>query len=354
MSKPTILIVESGDTIFSAANAHFGDRFGWIRAQTAADGLAQYLNCYETHRVTLALIDSRVPDFSKQLDQIKHEQAWIKVAAVATEKNHEQLVDMMRNQCDDVFVLPFNPATFQKMEGWALKASNQVLDTISFFSATGRGQMAHDERENLKSKLRELGIKDPDQNLGKGTVLVVDDEEIIRDSVADYLEPEGYQVLQAANSDEAISLVLDHPEIELVVSDIRMPGLHGDKLLRVLKKINPDLGIVMLTAFKETEIAVDTFKFGAIDYLNKPITRAILLEKVASAIESVRSSLNSNFELPLKLRLNYLDQFCVAAQQFNRQILNKDVAEFLPEITKFNVETNAAFDRSLIEQIWRG
>jgi putative two-component system response regulator len=101
-------------------------------------------------------------------------------------------------------------------------------------------------------------------------VLVVDDEEGIRQALTRFLTRLGYQVRAAANAAEALEQVASsHPQVMLC--DIRMPGTSGIELLPKVLALDPDLAVVMLTAIDEPRTAIECLKLGAFDYLIKPV-----------------------------------------------------------------------------------
>ena len=102
------------------------------------------------------------------------------------------------------------------------------------------------------------------------TVLVVDDEEGIRQALTRFLSRLGYQVHAAANATEALqALAAQHPQAMLC--DIRMPDTSGVDLLPKVLAQDPDLAILMLTAIDEPRTAIECLKLGAYDYLIKPV-----------------------------------------------------------------------------------
>jgi len=101
-------------------------------------------------------------------------------------------------------------------------------------------------------------------------VLVVDDEEGIRQALTRFLTRLGYQVRAAANAAEALEQVASsRPQVMLC--DIRMPGTSGIELLPKVLALDPDLAVVMLSAIDEPRTAIDCLKLGAFDYLIKPV-----------------------------------------------------------------------------------
>jgi response regulator RpfG family c-di-GMP phosphodiesterase len=100
-------------------------------------------------------------------------------------------------------------------------------------------------------------------------LLVVDDEPQIRELLAQALRREGYRVTTEADGRRALAVV-QAEEVQVLLTDLRMPGITGLDLIRSAKQIRPDLGSVLLTAYASTETAVQALRFGADDYLPKP------------------------------------------------------------------------------------
>ena len=100
-------------------------------------------------------------------------------------------------------------------------------------------------------------------------VLVVDDEKIVRDSMKEWLREEGYPVQTADSAARALELLETGP-FKVMLTDIKMPGMDGVTLLTRAKEIQPDLAVVMMTAYAAVDTAVEAMKQGALDYLVKP------------------------------------------------------------------------------------
>lgn len=101
-------------------------------------------------------------------------------------------------------------------------------------------------------------------------ILVVDDEAAQRTILSGYLNRRGYSAAQASSGDEAIQIVSGNV-IDIIISDYKMPDINGLELMRRIKKINPEIYFVIITAFGTIETAVSAMKEGAFDYLTKPI-----------------------------------------------------------------------------------
>jgi two-component system response regulator HydG len=119
---------------------------------------------------------------------------------------------------------------------------------------------------------------------GDATILVVDDDPGLRESLERTLTREGYRVLLAFDGQGALER-LHAGTVDLVLTDLRMPGLSGIELLRAARAVAPDVDVVLLTAFGTIEEAVKAMKDGAYDFLTKPVQRPQLLRVVRSALE---------------------------------------------------------------------
>ncbi|MBI3628356.1 MAG: response regulator [Candidatus Rokubacteria bacterium] len=116
-----------------------------------------------------------------------------------------------------------------------------------------------------------------------GKVLVVDDEREFLDTLADYLEGQGYAVARAAGGDEALACVRRDPP-DAVLLDIRMPGVNGLEVLRRLRRDRPAVPVVMLTGVDDEALARSALQIGALDYVRKPFDPDQLNRVVLAAI----------------------------------------------------------------------
>src|SRR6267143_2963595 len=119
-------------------------------------------------------------------------------------------------------------------------------------------------------------------------ILVVDDEEAIREIVSSMLTFAGYSCLQAASGMEALAVLNSGEEFELMLSDLMMAELDGIGLLERTKEKYPDMPVVMVTAVHDNSVALDAIRNGAYDYLLKPFEREQLLATVIRALENRR------------------------------------------------------------------
>ena len=121
-------------------------------------------------------------------------------------------------------------------------------------------------------------------NRAEKTILVVDDDKAMREAMARMLAKEGYRVLLAADGHEALAL-LRSSYINVVLADLRMPGLDGLDLLRTAKAMTPEVEVVLITGYGTIGEAVKAMKEGAYDFITKPFKRVTLNRAVQKALE---------------------------------------------------------------------
>ncbi|RPJ60442.1 MAG: sigma-54-dependent Fis family transcriptional regulator, partial [Acidobacteria bacterium] len=120
-----------------------------------------------------------------------------------------------------------------------------------------------------------------------GTVLVVDDEEIMREILDALLTREGYDVRLASSGAAALEIAKAVP-IDAAVVDVMMPGMDGLSVLDELKKLDEDIAVIMITAFASVETAIAAMKRGAFDYITKPFKNDEVLVVLRNAVERRR------------------------------------------------------------------
>lgn len=119
----------------------------------------------------------------------------------------------------------------------------------------------------------------------KATILITDDEKSIRNALKEILEFENYVTLEAENGEEALKVV-EKENVNLVMLDIKMKGMDGIEVLEQLKKIKPEIPVIMISGHGTIKIAVEATKNGAFDFLEKPPDLNRLLTSVRNALKS--------------------------------------------------------------------
>ncbi|MBW1972260.1 MAG: sigma-54-dependent Fis family transcriptional regulator [Deltaproteobacteria bacterium] len=135
-------------------------------------------------------------------------------------------------------------------------------------------------------------------------ILIVEDEKFQRDMLIGFLKKEGYKVKGAESGFEAIELIKKE-QFDIVLLDYKMPKKTGIETLEEIKGINPEISVIMMTAYGSVETAIESMKKGALDYLNKPIELEellLLLERISEKItlkrenEILRKELNERLK----------------------------------------------------------
>jgi len=119
-------------------------------------------------------------------------------------------------------------------------------------------------------------------------ILVVDDEGAIRYSISKTLQRVGYQVHTAASGEEALEM-MERQNYDVVLTDIKMPGLTGVELLGQIKEQSPDAVVILLTGYASLETAIESLRLGAHDYLVKPSSSQDIRQSVAQGLERARN-----------------------------------------------------------------
>ncbi len=115
-------------------------------------------------------------------------------------------------------------------------------------------------------------------------LLVIDDEPAIREGVRRILESDSYKVETFASGQAALERIKQEA-FDLVITDLKMPGLSGTDVLKSIKEIHPDLPVIFITGYSSVDNAVEVMKLGAVDYIAKPFTPEEMLRVIKTALE---------------------------------------------------------------------
>jgi len=127
--------------------------------------------------------------------------------------------------------------------------------------------------------------------MDKMKILVVDDESRMRKLIKDFLEREGYQILEAADGLEALDIFYEHKEISLVILDVMMPKLDGWGVCQEIRRIS-EVPIMMLTARSEERDELKGFELGVDEYVTKPFSPKILVARVSAILKRTKTSIS--------------------------------------------------------------
>ncbi len=128
----------------------------------------------------------------------------------------------------------------------------------------------------------------------KGKILVLDDEKIVLDSVTRILEAEDYRVETCRKGEQALE-TLKEGGFDILITDLKMPGMDGLQAMEAMLEIDPDLSVIMFTAYSTVDSAVKAMKLGAVDYIRKPFTPDQLTELVEKVMNNRKSRFDKRY-----------------------------------------------------------
>jgi DNA-binding response OmpR family regulator len=159
----------------------------------------------------------------------------------------------------------------------------------------------------------------------KSNILVVDDEPVARQSLSDILRLEGYHVIAVANGESAVDHVRKYA-VDLIVLDLKMPGMNGMDVVQVVNQLSPDTEIILLTAFGSMETAVEALRQRVHDYLFKPASPNQILESVRRGLERREVKLKERKQEEVEV---YTTKDGVEVDLMRRTVSYKNVIESL-------------------------
>ena len=128
----------------------------------------------------------------------------------------------------------------------------------------------------------------------KAKILVIDDEKVVQEGCTRILTGDGYDVETSYTGQEGFKK-MEEETYDLVIADLKMPGISGMEVLKKIKKNDPDTSVIMITGYPTPETAVEAMKLGAFDYLPKPFTPAELISVVNKAIEEKKVLIETKY-----------------------------------------------------------
>src|SRR5262249_53393326 len=120
-------------------------------------------------------------------------------------------------------------------------------------------------------------------------ILIVDDELSMRQFLTHLFQRDGHAIRVAENGRKAMAMLREQPA-DVIISDVKMPDMGGIELLRAARELQPDIEVIMMTAFANEETAHEAFLLGAFDFVHKPFDNELLKEKVARALAKIEQA----------------------------------------------------------------
>src|SRR6059058_3393443 len=181
--------------------------------------------------------------------------------------------------------------------------------------------------------------------MSKGSILVVDDECEIREGLEVLLRGEGYGVASAETGESGLAKLEEQP-FDLLLLDVSLPDRNGLDMLKEIRRRDPDLSVVLITAYGSIDMARAAFKNGAMDYITKPWSNDELLSQVAQAVESRRlRDENIHLKRALKQRFNFPN---IVGKSDKMQVLLDLVAQVAPSRSTVLISGESGTGKELI------
>lgn len=153
---------------------------------------------------------------------------------------------------------------------------------------------------------------------GGERVLIVDDEDLMRELVAKILSGERYRLYQASSAEQALKLLQEQP-IDLILTDLKLKGMDGLSLLSEARAIDPDIIVIVMTAYASVETAVDAMRKGAYDYITKPFINEEIRVMLRRALDQRHLS-RENLHLKRELRERYRFENIVGSSEAMQKV----------------------------------
>ena len=227
----------------------------------------------EDHGIQVVITDVRMPgmDGLTILKNVKEMRPEVEVIMVTAYGDYNMAIEALRNSAFDYLKKP--------------------IDIDDLLGALGRYLERRALRQNYFPNFR---------------VLLLDDEETQRTFLKRLIEDEGFEVLVAGNGEEGIK-IFEREKIDIIVTDIKMPGMSGMEVLYKVKKMTSDIEVILVTGHGDQNVAIEALRGGACDYLKKPIDLDELifaLQKAKERVKLERSLRYRNRDLRLMKEMN--------------------------------------------------
>jgi YesN/AraC family two-component response regulator len=152
-------------------------------------------------------------------------------------------------------------------------------------------------------------------------ILLVDDDEIFREELSECLED--YGVIEASTGGEALEILKKPNEIDIVLLDVMMPGRRGTDVLSEIKRLEPEMSVIMLTGHSSKDIAIDALRGNADDYIEKPVDVPLLLESIRNQLHG-RDGSRDEYPPGAEGKIAHVAEFL--ARNYQKRVSLDDVA----------------------------
>lgn len=191
----------------------------------------------------------------------------------------------------------------------------------------------------------------------RNSILVVDDDPYVLESIATLLRSFGFSVTTCDNANSAIQEI-QRTEVDVVLTDIKMPVLTGVDLLGMIHKFDPQIPVILMTAYAELDVAVDAIKKGAFDFITKPYNADYLIHTIEKAMKysgliQMERDYKKNLEETVRTRTQELSDALIKVKNMSREVITRltVVAEYRDTTTGVHISRIGLYSNKLAEEM---
>jgi DNA-binding NtrC family response regulator len=326
----------------SLINAAFQTQY-YIRQMKTLEALDDLL-MGSIHGAIILVDWDNIEDPYKTLINLRKSYYVWPVIVIGTGIGHQMTLNLLREQVNDVLEWPISIDGLKHAVAKIVSEfpDRSVLNTLFYVTRTHKGFSHMEERiHQLEQHVKQPFGRPPhphhpnfeDHILHfmpkKYRVLLVDDRPILLQSFKQMFK-EKYEILTANSADAALSIVEQDVEIDLIILDVEMPGRKGNEIIVELRQALPNCAILIQTAYKAVDVAIESFQKGALDYINKSEPPARIEEKIESLL-AMKEQWDVGRDLPLRVRQSFFVQFLKNTVTYKQPILWRDIKLYFPE-----------------------
>lgn len=267
------------------------------------------------------------------------------VVVVGTGIGHQMTINLLREQVNDVLEWPLSVDDLKSAVSKIVAEfpDRSVLNTLFYVTRTHKGFSHMEDRiQQLEHHVRHPFGRavhvdhNPEWELHLAhfmpkpyRILIVDDRPILLQSFKQLFKDK-YEVLTANSADAALAIVEMDVEIDLIILDIEMPGRKGNEIITELRQALPNCAILIQTAYKAVDVAIESFQKGALDYINKSEAPAKIEAKI-EALLTMKQQWDAGRDLPLRVRQSFFLQFLKNTIAYKQPLFWRDIKMYFPE-----------------------
>lgn len=191
----------------------------------------------------------------------------------------------------------------------------------------------------------------------QNTILVVDDDPYVLESISNLLRAFGFTVSTAGSANEAIQSI-QRNKIEVVLTDIKMPSVTGVELLGMIHKYDPQIPVILMTAYAELDVAVDAIKKGAFDFITKPYNADYLVHTIEKAVKyadliQMERDYKKDLEDTVRKRTQELSNALIMVKNMSKELISRltVVAEYRDMTTGAHISRIGLYCNKIAEEL---